>query len=462
MALSHSARTLFSAIALALALSAVGAADARACSCIQRGDLRNTLAAGAPAMVGVVVGKRSVEVTPPPEAGSSSPLETRYEYTVRVDRAANAPLGDQLVLVGGNNGALCGFEWDVGQRVGAFLYRDSPGVWSTGSCGLADTAALERAMRQVPQPVPAGPLTLLAGGQFGGTDRLLELNAQGEIVRYGTGGGTVRRLSVCPGSQQAVELVDRDGETRLEVRDLRSLSVLRSVSLGRVASASETAVEVVCASPRGELIYAAVVDRRAKRVRLFEVDGEVARELAAPQGSVVALSPSAAYVGGRTRISFVDLESGRTRRIARAHGTRLLAVSPVEERLAILDRDGLRVRSLTGSRTRSARVRRADTLAWLGTGRLLVGGGGGARLYSARLKLLRRYPGYVARGHARVGGRVFGVDDRRLVALELGSIGVRFLSPFSGSGAIDLVAVPGTPALAARSSTTRPCTAPAR
>ncbi|HEY6779669.1 MAG TPA: hypothetical protein VI111_01875, partial [Thermoleophilaceae bacterium] len=122
---------------------------AHACSCVQR-DPGQNLRDGAPALIADVLDKQPVATYGNP------PLDHFYTYTLRVERAFNADFGPQLTIRANDNGGACGFSWEPGQRVGAFVYRSDGGEWTTSSCGLIDPAQLEAAANE-PDPGPGGP-----------------------------------------------------------------------------------------------------------------------------------------------------------------------------------------------------------------------------------------------------------------------------------------------------------------
>jgi hypothetical protein len=134
---------------------------AHGCSCVPM-DAGQRLSAGTPAVIGVVIDKQG--------AGSvgDPPIDQFYSYTVRVERAFNADLGHELTIRGNTNGAACGFSWSVGQRIGAFLYRNGD-RWETNSCSLAAPAALEAGAKE--PTVPTEPARRPAASRGATTHR---------------------------------------------------------------------------------------------------------------------------------------------------------------------------------------------------------------------------------------------------------------------------------------------------
>src|SRR5688572_22842386 len=108
-ALARLPRRLLCAGLLALAGTlALGMERAGACSCADL-DPRDRFESGEPALIGRVV--------------SSGPSERNHpfggpatRYVVRVERALNARLGEEVAVLGSDI-SVCGFRWRVGQRV---------------------------------------------------------------------------------------------------------------------------------------------------------------------------------------------------------------------------------------------------------------------------------------------------------------------------------------------------------
>jgi hypothetical protein len=446
MGASRLARSVLAGASIALATSAAVAVDlAGACSCVFV-EPRDSIESGAPALIGRVVAKRPVD--------DATPAGPGYEYRVRVEREFNARLGGEVAVAGGYSSATCGVDWQVGDRVGAFLGRIG-GRWTTGACSAVRPAELALAARPFPRPLGRGRPSLLLGGRFGSA-RLMALDGRGRVLAYGFGRGTVRRISICPGSARSVELADRGARAVVAIRSLRSLRVLRSMRLPRSArlsrpdwlygSTSDSAAALACADRAGSSVFAAVVDERAHRARVFEVRGRRALTLVDRRGASVALGPGTAYVGTRDRVLSIGLRDRDAHRVTAVHRAELLAASHDGRRLAVLDREGVRAIDLVSGETRSLRVRDVRTLAWLGPNRLLAGVGRGARIYDSQLRLLRRHRFKPAR-QVRVGRRLLGTNRYRLVALNLRDGRRAIAATLPDPRVFELVATPGAPPL---------------
>jgi hypothetical protein len=402
---------------------------ASACSCA-RVDPRDWLAAGKPAVIGDVVSKRRV-------GDGSLP---RYEYRLAVVRQLNAELGAQITLSSGAEEAACGFEWDVGQRVGALLQR-SGAKWSTNLCLLVAPEKLEKALLPFPEPLGHGRADLLAAGDFDAA-RLMALDRDGRIVAYGLGKGVTRQLSVCPGSRRVLELVEGGRGARLAVRAMRSMRVLRSVRIPRDSHSLR------CLDRAGHSALVSTYEfRRGEAVtRVLRVRGRRVRVIGTLPADAVALGRHAAYAVGRERVLALDLASGRIRDLGRVRWGREIAVSPGGRSVAVLDSDGIQVIDVATGAARSDRVGQWGPIMWLGRDRLLVRlGGGKIRIYDSRLHLLRTHGPYRAYAYAHLGRQVFGINGPLVVALDLASGARRTVVELPDEDVYDLDPLPGGP-----------------
>ena len=193
-----------------------------------------------------------------------------------------------------------------GRRPGraAFLSRRD-GAWNASLCALTDPAELVAAtVSPIRAPAARRRVALLSGGSFASA-RLMALDRRGRVLAYGFGRGDVERISVCPGSRYAVELVRQGARSRAAVRDLRSMRVVRSLALPAAA------VELSCGDLRGRAIHAAALGySRAYPPRTVE-------GAAAAPGRTVAVATLGgdAIAFGRTTASWAASErvGGRPR-----------------------------------------------------------------------------------------------------------------------------------------------------
>ncbi|HYF28278.1 MAG TPA: hypothetical protein VD931_21225 [Baekduia sp.] len=213
-----------SLIALALVLAAPSAAQA--CSIVAP-EPREQLSVADAAGVVTVLERRDTPPGPDGTTSSGDPTTLR----ARVERVVKGPLAREIEIRTVRDGATCGLEADPGDRFAVFLDRD--GDTYTAYLGDRTTEGrLAAAARPWRRSRRAGPLRLLVAGGLG-TARLLGLDARGRVRAVGAGRGIARAVVLCPGARRAVELVTEDGPTRLEVRDLPSLRVVRRLWLAR-------------------------------------------------------------------------------------------------------------------------------------------------------------------------------------------------------------------------------------
>jgi len=419
-------RLLFAAAAVAAAVGFLPA-GASGCSCA-RTDPRDWLAGGGVALIGSVVSERS--------EGRGS------RYTVRVERGWGADLGGEVDIGGGGDETSCGFRWKVGERVAALLLRDGDG-WRTNLCLLVEPDELEAATRPFPEPLGRGRVALLAAGAFG-RSRLMALDRRGRILAYGRGGGETRQVSVCPGSRRVVELVTARSRARVVVRQLRTMDVLRALP------APFDATEVRCSTRTADSLLVASIGYRRGRVEarvLRGRDGRVSPLGRAP-GDSVALGRRTAYVGGPNGVVAIGPAAGRVRPVAGPANATDLALSPGGRRLALLAPRRVEVLDLATGGVRSARVGRWGTPLWMGPRRLLVRvRGGRLALYDARLRRLDVVGPFRAYPPAVLGTRLVGVNGLELVELDVRRKRRRALTELPDRDVLDLVAVPGAPAL---------------
>jgi hypothetical protein len=439
-AIRPAAVTALLAIAVTVAMWTDRAA---ACTCADR-DERDRLQDGEIGVLGRVLERRTIAA----ERGFED-----HVYRLRVQRARGARFGREATVKVPYDGCG-GASQEVGNRLAAFVRR-TRGGWVSDGCSVVDPDEFERALEPYPRGRGQGRLTLLAGGRFGNA-RVMALDGRGRVLGYGFGVGEAQQISLCPGSRRAVELVATDDRLAVAVRDLSSLSVLWSVDLPLRSPLLEPGGATVrCGDPDGITVHAAALEylRRSRNdpTRIFRVGATGATQIASiRRGFGAHLGPEAAYLTRSRRLLAVDLDDGRVSRLARVrYYANPLGLSPDGRWLAFHDGDDLRlIDRLTGQR-RSVPVRYGGEMVWLSSGRFLFRRAGEARVYDTALRLRRRYPFYRLLHEAQVGGRVFGTDRFELRSLDLGSGKRRTVALLPDRGIVDLVGVPGRPAVRA-------------
>jgi hypothetical protein len=204
--------TRIALVLVSLTAALVLAGQALACSCAP-GDPRDMLELSDGAFTGTLL-ERVVE-------------GDQAIHTFRVDHAVKGEIGETVQVRSHRDGATCGLEIGIGQRVGLFLDREGA-EWLSTLCQQIDPDELLAAAQPLPEPDGSGPIAMLVGGSFGDM-RTVALDARGRLLGYGPGDGDVVALSVCPGSEQAVELVmlpfEDGGGYAIDVRDLETMAV---------------------------------------------------------------------------------------------------------------------------------------------------------------------------------------------------------------------------------------------
>jgi hypothetical protein len=110
----------------------VAASDASACSCVPV-NLERDLPRADGAFVGTLLERRE----PPPAAVQSSADPVTLVF--RVEQVYKGDIENRIEVVTARDGASCGLEVGVGQRVGLLLDRDGD-AWRSGLCSQVDPA----------------------------------------------------------------------------------------------------------------------------------------------------------------------------------------------------------------------------------------------------------------------------------------------------------------------------------
>ncbi len=151
-------------------------------------------------------------------------------YEFQVEQTVKGVLPDIVQVVSQLDGASCGFNAGVGQRVGIFLNKEGD-RWTGGACTEIDPDVLLALVQRQPLPDGEGPIVALAGASEPGI-RTLALDENGRTLAYGAGEGQVTDFAICPGSRRAVEysLYRESGDSAprriLSVRDLAGFHIV--------------------------------------------------------------------------------------------------------------------------------------------------------------------------------------------------------------------------------------------
>jgi hypothetical protein len=414
--------TRIALVLAALAATLVLAGEALACSCAPF-DPRDALEGSDGAFVGTLL-ERVVE-------GEEA------LHTFRVEEAVKGDLGDTVVVRSHRDGATCGLEVPVGERVGLFLQRAGAG-WESNLCQQIHPDELLAAAQPLPAPTGSGPVALLVGGSFGDM-RTIALDEQGRVLAYGPGEGETVDIAVCPGGGRAVESVLLPGDTsiayRLEVRDLATMAIVGVLGPGiDWGTASPGGLRCLDAGGTEAAVFASS-DVGPDRVVVAGAEG--VRTIWRGQATYGSFGPKRAFVcagaKGRTVVA-VSLATGAKERIARvpaftgpltpSPGGRLLAgvavnwddfTDPKPSRAVLVDtkRGSVRTAPLGGPYV-------SGDMLWLSSSRVALVPNGGeidrVRVYDTALRLRALGEQLYAYDAALHEGRLIGLVAPFLVA----------------------------------------------
>jgi hypothetical protein len=229
-------------------MTVIGSSPALA-SCLPDEHPRLRLAAVPAAFVG-----RLLSLPDEPEPGVS--FDNTALWRFEVETWVKGDLGPEVDVLAPFWTSV-DFGFDVGERVGILLQMED-GVPSSSGCDVVESDALLAAARPVELPDGSGTLALLLGGAFGGGP-LMALDADGGLLGYGPGNGTMHAVDVCPGGRFGVEVHLEDiieGTSNALRRDLTTLEVVDQVSLemgwpGAVVCRSEDGIDSLVLSSTG-------------------------------------------------------------------------------------------------------------------------------------------------------------------------------------------------------------------
>ena len=309
-AVSRSVRALaLCVLVLAVASLAAIVEPARACSCVSP-DPWSILRQADGAFVGRLTSREDIG-------------EGRAHLTFSVERAVKGQIGASVEVLTANNGAACGIETSVGQRIGLFVSREN-GRWMGTLCWqVAPEDLLAAAV--LPAPNGRGPVAMFVGGRFGPA-RTLALDAHGRTLAYGIGRGNTSLLSLCPGNGRVAEIARSDAGSELDItfeltiRDARTLFVLSTQTIDLPGLRFPNGL--LCENPAGSrvVIFAGWAGDSALRAALYRVSDGRLSTVWHGTAFLSSFGPSAAYLRAGfsvDRFVKVDLTTGRVIRLAR-------------------------------------------------------------------------------------------------------------------------------------------------
>jgi len=280
------------ALVMAVFLSLVATPPAaHACSCFQA-DPRDALAGADGAFVGTLTG-----VGAPDEQGLAV-------YSFDVETTVKGDIGASIDVRAGSNDANCGFEAEIGDRVGLFTYMEEA-QWVSGLCNQIDPEALLAAAAPLPVPDGVGPARFVVGVNIG-RHRLISLDGGGRTLAYGKGEGYAIDVDLCPGSERVVEAARIDRSGVLVVHELPSLEVVRRIEL--VSGPPFPRVEVACLNRSGGRLVA--VERHAGDRWVHVIEGVHDRIVWHGRARSVTIQGRRVVILDGRRVSTVDLDTG--------------------------------------------------------------------------------------------------------------------------------------------------------
>jgi hypothetical protein len=331
------------------------APTASACSCAGGGDPRRALQNAEGAFIGRSLGRVAPSPRPSPTptpavVSSSRPADVRFE----VEQDFKGNLHDEIVV---HSDGACGFHAPVGKRVAMYLHIEG-GRWTSGLCAQTDPETLRKASRPLPVADGEPPVRFLVGGSMGAA-RSFSLDARGRTVAYARAPGSVGAISVCPGSDVFVELVngaveDRWWKLAIAVRDVRTLRLRAQHPFTRFETKngydSGGVGGIACLDPLGRsvVVYGSRSDGYPREVTFVRVEGDTERDVYELKAAAIEMQDDSAFVAHGTTLREIDLRSGTAvDRLSVPPGTQVMDVSP-DARHAVLSATGDGDRSKRG------------------------------------------------------------------------------------------------------------------
>jgi hypothetical protein len=256
------------------------------------------------------------------------------------------------------------------------------------ACSVRSKAFLDSGIASLPDPLAVPPPRFLAAGGFG-APRVAGLDADGRLVKYGGGPGSVSDVSVCPGGVTAVETVQnldgiRDG---LALRDLESLDqqATRFLGLRRTGARYETIDDVQCLTRDASRISVFLADTGTGVARLLLLRGQRKDPVWVGRASVATYRGQRVWLDGPAGMRAVHVRSGEERVLGLLPLTgRPLGLSPDGETLAAGVDGTLQLIDTATGAVLGVRRGEPNELAWIDNGRLVTRRKGRTRLLDRR------------------------------------------------------------------------------
>lgn len=307
-------RKLLAAVVVASLFAVIGpAGEAEGCSCAVS-DPATQLEEASAAFVGTLVERPDQTEAPDGPA----------VWVFEVEEWVKGDLGPEVGVHSGLGGGDCGFEMAVGDSAGVLLYNDN-GRPSSGLCSVTTPEGLRTANK--PLVIDgSGPAVFLVAGDTGRA-RLATLDAAGRLLAVAGTDGFGWSVSLCPGGELVVDVVEGEVTTR----DTTTLEVVESPAPegGRTEA-------VWCLTDDGSVILGQSWDESGVRQQLQLLgsdqvlfEGEIMQMAASSRVLAVVAAPASHLVDlisvETGESSTLDTGGGEVGRIAFSpDGTRLL------------------------------------------------------------------------------------------------------------------------------------------
>ena len=275
-----------------------GAEPASACSCAMPNPLTG-LASADGAFVGTLVDEEE-QVGPMFDGGEM------MDHLFEVEVVLKGDIGKTVVVESAADGAACGFEIPIGQRVGLTLTRNGDS-WEGSLCATYGPDSLLDAANGLPEPVPGSPPHLVVPVDLGGTG-MVALDRDGNIVGYGEG-PVPWMTSACPDHRT---FLAASSDTIIEVVSFTDLAVIDEIEVD--ATGGAWLRNLICTGPAGDQFLAIRTlsgeEEQSSLVRQTDDDTEVLAE----DIEVLVDRPGAAPIAIATdgTLYEVDAETGAT------------------------------------------------------------------------------------------------------------------------------------------------------
>ena len=227
-------------LAVACVVSVVRTTQAGACSCAA--GPRSALNRIGSAPLAIVV----TPLKTLPEGG----FEVSVDHVAKGDSLRN---GGRIAVSSGGGRGCGGDEVRIGQSFA--MLADPPkdgGAFRGWSCTEVSIYEIESFRDLRPVARSSQPTASIVAATFGAV-RLVGLDRAGAIVASAVADASFNALALCPGGRSFTALADRNGDLRLEHRDVQTLASLWSIELPSTAARRQ----VACVDGAGTVVIAA-------------------------------------------------------------------------------------------------------------------------------------------------------------------------------------------------------------